>query len=631
MVNLRLTVARKIIGSVLVVVVLMTVLALYSVDRSQKALQESVGKSSTYLAEEMMERINQGLTTRVHEVDRSGRDLLVRQALKESNQEFEGYANLTDYISSTDEEWISTPEQDLNSFMQELIGSDVSSYLREVFLKHYQREHGFMLYGEVFITNKYGANVALTGRTTDYYQADEEWWQITKTEKHYVSGIEYDESAGIQVISISQRIDDSEGNFLGIIKSIIDITKIARLAEIGVKKHETTEIRLITKDGRLIYSTTTYKPLEDVTGQEYYGKIGVENSYFTVKEGVGNDKLFSYAHSRGFEYAENQEWILVVGYDVSDVLKPVFELRNNILSASLVLIGASGIIALFLSRSVSGPIKKLTTTVKEIGTETLDVEFNPGLLESEDEIGELAKTFNNMIIERRRIEKKLVQQERLAAIGRLASVVGHELRNPLGVINNSAYYLDAKLGDLNDPKVERHLEILEREVQRSNNIISDLLDFARAPQEPSKRPVKMGRIVEDALERVEIPGKVNVETNIVDIPQLSLDEDMILRVIINLVSNAIDAMPEGGTLEISLSKDKDKDEVVIDVSDTGVGISEENKDKMFTPLFSTKAKGIGLGLYVTKELVEAHNGRITFDSTEGKGTVFTFTLPMEEE
>jgi len=235
------------------------------------------------------------------------------------------------------------------------------------------------------------------------------------------------------------------------------------------------------------------------------------------------------------------------------------------------------------------------------------------------------------ITEQRKMRKELIQAKRLAAIGRLASVVGHELRNPLGVINNSTYYLKAKLKDFDDPKVERHLQILDREVERSNNIISDLLDFARGPKEPNKRPAQLEKLVEDSLERVEIPENIHVETNIKAPTYLFLDPDMIFRVFINLIGNAIEAMPDGGTLGISVTMDKDEDEVVVEVSDTGVGISDEDKDKMFTPFFSTKAKGIGLGLHVTKELVEAHNGSITFDSTEGEGTVFTFTLPMEEE
>lgn len=233
------------------------------------------------------------------------------------------------------------------------------------------------------------------------------------------------------------------------------------------------------------------------------------------------------------------------------------------------------------------------------------------------------------ITERRKLEGELIQAERLAAIGRLASVVGHELRNPLGVLKNSAYYLSMKLGKNVDPKVSKHLRIMEHEVNRSNRIIGDLLDFAGGPKPPQLQTVDVNHLVEEALRRITVPENVKKTTVLEELPQVNADPDMILRVLLNLFLNAVEAMPEGGSLTVKTSEKHGT--AMISVQDTGIGISDEDRAKLFTPLFSTKAKGVGLGLYICKQLIDAHNGSITVESTVGEGSTFTVTLPASGE
>lgn len=233
------------------------------------------------------------------------------------------------------------------------------------------------------------------------------------------------------------------------------------------------------------------------------------------------------------------------------------------------------------------------------------------------------------ITERKRMEEQLLQSERLAAIGEMASFVGHELRNPLGVIKNSTYYARMRLKGEADRKIARHLDILEMEVERSNNIISDLLDFARGPKPPNIQQIDLNHIVEEALSRIEVPARVETATKVGELPSTRADPDQILRILLNLMMNGIDAMPKGGTLSVETRAEEGFLEV--SVADTGVGILEENMEKLFTPLFSTKAKGIGLGLYIVKQLLEAHGGAIAVQSEVGEGAIFTFRLPIVEE
>jgi len=228
--------------------------------------------------------------------------------------------------------------------------------------------------------------------------------------------------------------------------------------------------------------------------------------------------------------------------------------------------------------------------------------------------------------ELRDAQEKLVRREKLAAIGQFGASVGHELRNPLGVIKNSMYYLKMKLGDA-DEKVLRHIAIVEREIARSNKIISDLLSFARV-KVPNLNPVQINTLVEEALSRSFVPDNTHVVINLErDLPPLIGDADQIVQVFINLISNAIQAMSEGGTLEITTEAANGF--IVVHFRDQGCGIPEENMQRLFEPLFTTKAKGIGLGLALIKTLVEGHKGTIEVESEVGKGTTFSVRLPVD--
>jgi signal transduction histidine kinase len=222
-------------------------------------------------------------------------------------------------------------------------------------------------------------------------------------------------------------------------------------------------------------------------------------------------------------------------------------------------------------------------------------------------------------------QEKLAQQEKLAAIGKLAGTVGHELRNPLGVISNSIYYLAMKLPAI-DEKIKKHLKIIQEESERANKIISDLLDFARAKPDESCL-VNIPGLIKETLERAQKPENIKVKTIFeIKLPEIRLDPRKMEQAFLNIIVNAFQAMPDGGELEISANRDKDV--IKIAFKDTGSGISKENLQKLFEPLFSTKTKGIGLGLSIAKEIVESYKGKIEVESVVGSGSTFAIKLPI---
>jgi signal transduction histidine kinase/CheY-like chemotaxis protein len=226
-------------------------------------------------------------------------------------------------------------------------------------------------------------------------------------------------------------------------------------------------------------------------------------------------------------------------------------------------------------------------------------------------------------------QEKLLRSERLATIGKLGAGIAHELRNPLGVVSNSVYYLKSRLGDT-QAKVAKHLNIIEREVGAANKIISDLMGFVRTT-DVEVTPSDPANLVKHTLERSMIPPEVKVHTDLgSDLPLVLVDADKIEQVFHNLINNAVQAMSDGGDLTVRTMARNGH--VSFSFEDTGEGISSENLNRIFEPLFTTKSKGIGLGLALVKLLVEAHQGEISVYSREGVGSTFTVALPyMVEE
>jgi signal transduction histidine kinase len=231
--------------------------------------------------------------------------------------------------------------------------------------------------------------------------------------------------------------------------------------------------------------------------------------------------------------------------------------------------------------------------------------------------------------ELKQVRSRLLESERLSAIGRTTAMVGHDLRNPLQVIVNTLYLARMKL-ELIPPQIEKKdleeiYDKIEAQVMYMDKIVTDLQDFSRPINvNPVKTDIK--ELVEEVLSSVPVPDDVNVSMKIgKGVPMFQADPPSLKRVLSNLVLNAIQAMPSGGNLTVAVSS-TDK-QVIITIEDTGVGIPKKSLPKIFEPFFTTKAQGQGLGLSICKKFVEANGGSIEVESEEGKGTMFTIKLP----
>ncbi|MDD5036893.1 MAG: PAS domain S-box protein, partial [Methylococcaceae bacterium] len=225
-------------------------------------------------------------------------------------------------------------------------------------------------------------------------------------------------------------------------------------------------------------------------------------------------------------------------------------------------------------------------------------------------------------------QEELIRKEKLAVLGQVVGSVGHELRNPLGVMNNAVYYLQAVLADA-DPTTREYLDIIREEIAGADRIVADLLDSVRT-KPPQTQTVSIANLIEQTLIKLTIPAAVELRRDIPEsIPPLRVDPMQMQQVFRNLICNAIDAMPEGGILEIRAFENPVVKTLSVSVRDTGVGVAEQDLPKLFQPLFTTKARGIGLGLVVVKNLTVANGGSVEVQSEPGQGALFTITLPCD--
>ena len=314
--------------------------------------------------------------------------------------------------------------------------------------------------------------------------------------------------------------------------------------------------------------------------------------------------------------------------------RPYVELRQRIRSAALLVGGAGILLAIVLSSwaaaRVTRPVEQLAEAAREVAGGNWSKQVD---VTSEDELGELARAFNRMTLELTEQREKLVQSERVAAWRELARRLAHELKNPLFPLQLTV----ENLIRARDERPEMFEEILKEssstllaEIANLKNIISRFSEFSRMPQ-PRFQRIDLNEVVRkvsrlflgpsSGLDRPVIESRLDLG----DIQPIAADAELIYRALSNLVLNALDAMPKGGTL--TLRTRQDPKGALIEVSDTGSGLTWEECQRLFTPYYTTKAHGTGLGLAIVQSIVSDHGGKISVRSEPGQGATFRIELP----
>ena len=328
-------------------------------------------------------------------------------------------------------------------------------------------------------------------------------------------------------------------------------------------------------------------------------------------------------------------YLLITRYldDFSELQQQAFVSR---LLATLAVFALGILVSLYLSWTFSRPLQGLTQAARQVAAGDLSVKVPT---DGGGEIGSLMHTFNEMVEklrENRRLEERLHFAERSTAMGRLASAVAHEIRNPLNFINLSIDHVRERLVPAEPQQREdfdRILENVKAEISRLNRLVGDFLSFGK-PMRLHPQSCRIEEILRGVASLVDHKARdqgivLAVEAE-KDLPELVADPELLKTCFLNLMINAVDAMAEGGTLTISVRRvlEAGGAALEIDVVDTGLGMSPEEIRTAFEPYFSTKDTGLGLGLALTSKIVADHGGAISLESQPGKGTRARILLPL---
>ncbi|MCK4224101.1 MAG: HAMP domain-containing protein [candidate division Zixibacteria bacterium] len=452
---------------------------------------------------------------------------------------------------------------------------------------------------------------------------------------------------------------------------------VHRIIETIGEQEGLEKIRVFNKDGKIMFSTdkaeigemvdkkaeacyachSAEKPLErlDTPDRSRIFKAKTDHRVLGVISAIYNEPDCYTPDCHAHPPEQKVLGVLDIGMSLADVDKEIKGAQNKmIFFAVIAFLVISVTISISINRYVTRPVRELVKGTQKIAEGDLS---NGISIRTQDEIGQLASAFTRMTLdlkkadeklidwgktleqkvqqrteELRKTENQLIQSDKVASLGKLAAGVAHEINSPLtGILTYSSLLFKAK--EKGDPEKE-DLEVIVNETNRCKMIVKGLLDFARQT-EPQKTLSDINEVIaksinlishQASLQNVKIEKKIEL-----DLPKVMIDIGQIQQVFINILLNAIEAMPQGGTLTVSSGIENEM--AAVRFTDTGIGIPQENLPKILDPFFTTKkqGKGTGLGLSVSYGIIERHRGKLEVKSKVGKGTTFTVKLPIEEK
>ena len=640
-------------------------------------IMNMLGREYSQIASSLNINVIDALEGEIEDVKTYTMRFLWKDIIAESNSRYEGMdaESIRLKLFDMDKIWIAAKPGDpiLKEYLENRVSLGAMDILRS-------RPN----ISEIFITDKYGGLVAASDKTSDFYQADEEWWQKAYNGGKgdlYVSDIEFDESSKGWVISIAVPIRDSKnGEIIGICKDSVGVIKLfGSLA--NFRLGNTGHAVLIDNKGMAIFHSGTSTMTKNILPQKTIDKmLASRNHYMVIKRGLLHDRdvFVGFSETKPPHIMNgNVSWILMVVQDMSEVSAPIHNLIIRIVIIALLMMVFIIPIGSFFGNYITDPIHELCLATERVMAGDWDHKID---VRTGDEIEQFAGTFRKMIadikskqkdlqnfsnsleikVEERTKELEVAQEATLNMLEDLQaskealettnkeltkldelktdfiSTVSHELRTPLSIIKEGiSLVLDKIPGEINE-KQSKILDISKYNIDRLARIIDDLLDISKIESGKVKLKrsfINMSDIVRQVASSFGPRIKERGLEMRLDIDNVSgsvwADTDRITQVLINLIGNAV-KFTSSGRIDISC-KDKG-DGVVCSVADTGVGISKEDMPKVFGKFqqFGRVAgagdKGTGLGLSIAKSIVDMHNGTIWVESEPGKGSRFAFKL-----
>ena len=619
-------------------------------------LRNTIGENQTKIAKLTTDAIERIINEEIADIELYISHSLRIEEVEKANATYEkrDRDSINQYFTQIDKEWALATEN--NPLIKEYLDTLASKRLRAIV----GMDTGI---SEIFLTDKFGGLVASSGKTSDFYQADEKWWQEAFAGgqgKVSIQDIEFDESSKVLSLPIASPIRNHLGKVIGVCKAVLDVNRLFEPLE-AVRIGKTGHSSLLDGKGYVLFHEGI-KPLrEKLFGEKDFKKLkDTKKDGWIVTQSFlepGVQQLISYAL---VEYPmllqKGMYWRVCIAQEAKEVFLPLKRLMGQLLALILVLLAVLLVLAYIFSGIFVKPIKRLQEGVERIGDGDLDYQVK---IKTGDEIEEFADSFNNMVgnlkktttsinslnkeIENReKVEMALVVAKREIAEAaeiktKFASIASHEVRGALANVYESLkLVLDGLTGKLND-KQRHFLNMAKEELSRINRLTSDILDFQKFVSGKMKFNFQKNNIntavkeihktIHSLAEQKGLYFKLNLKK---DMPDSEFDKDKIIQVLVNLINNAVKFTKKGG---ITLSTASEGNFIQVTVQDTGYGIKKEDLPelfKTFMQLKTTKEKGTGLGLSICKEITDGHKGKIWAESDFGKGSAFHFILPVKE-
>jgi len=548
--------------------------------------------------------------------------------------------------------------------------------------------------GEVFVTDKFGGLVASSNKTSDFYQADEDWWKETYAGgkwKPYVGDIEYDDSSKEWGITLAVPIRDKNGDIIGIYKAFMEARGFFNFID-GFKVGTSGRAALVNKDAYIIFLHGIRPMSEKFCGSECFKKISAADSGYLIGDSPVDYQgrvflAFSDVPSSIFS-EKKTTWKIVIMQDAKEAFAPInnFVLILVVVWTSLLVFMIP--VGLAFGSAFAKPIRDLHIATEKVMSGEWDYDID---IRSGDEIEEFSYAFKDMIsnIQKRQeellyakeeleqlsmdLEKKVqgrtreLSETQVATLNILedlskekekveqysreledalriksdfTSMVSHELRTPLTAIKEGiSLVADGTTGKLNKDQKE-FLDIAKRNVDRLTRLINDVLDLQRieagklffnlAPNDINNAINEVCDMMITMVKDRALTLELKLDRRL---PPVTFDKDKIIQVLMNLINNALKFTEKGG---ITITTHRDGNVVMVSVRDTGLGIRPADIPKLFKRFeqldtgTERKPGGTGLGLAISKEIIEMHGGKIWVESVFGEGTTFSFNLPIVE-
>lgn len=636
----------KLLLATLLPTLLIWVVGIYATGVGQQSLKDAIAATSMARARSVMDEIDRILHVRTDVWRSFAGTELVQNTLAESNESMAAMENRDAVIDERERQWQLNPDDRDSELFNSLFRNRLARDLR-IKTRRVGKGARYAVFGEVFFTNRYGVNVAQTGWTSDYRQSDESWWQKTVDEGSYISDVQFDKSANINSIDICLRVDDDQGEMLGVLKAVLDIKELFAVLNGRTKGHQRDEgdrLLLLDRDGKVLH-VDSRSANRGIRKETYFAELKLDTNQFSetfypVDPQTGDTLLCAVARSQGYQDFHGLNWLVVDERRQSVVFAPVTQLRRRIILICLATTVLACLIGGMLAMNFSRRVQQLNLATDAISRGEYDTTVD---VSGHDEIADLGQRFNNMSGELQRTNRELViardeAHAANAAKSAFLANMSHEIRTPMnGIIGMSELLSETKL----TAEQTDYLHLIQHSAESLLRLLNDILDFSKieagklelesVPFDFRDFMAKTGQMLSLRAAAKSLQLAWNIDPEIPD--QLMGDSGRLRQVLVNLAGNAI-KFTEDGEVSIDTTLNERRGENVLlrfAVRDTGIGIPKDKQRKIFEAFGQADASttrrygGTGLGLAISTQLVDMMNGQIGVQSEPGKGTTFEFT------